>query len=111
MAGITLRLETNLPFQVTMIPLFLLFQKMHWIGTFLPLTVTAFFGNSFFIFLIRQFFIGIPKELSYSAKVDGAGEFPTYWSIIMPLAKPALTRMHFNISKWDMPQQWLGSCS
>jgi multiple sugar transport system permease protein len=80
-----------LPFQVTMIPLFLLFQKMHWIGTFLPLTVTAFFGNSFFIFLIRQFFIGIPKELSYSAKVDGANEFRTYWSIIMPLAKPALT--------------------
>lgn len=80
-----------LPFQVTMIPLFLLFQKMHWIGTFLPLTVTAFFGNPFFIFLIRQFFIGIPKELSYSAKVDGANEFRTYFSIIMPLAKPALT--------------------
>jgi ABC-type glycerol-3-phosphate transport system permease component len=79
-----------LPFQVTMIPLFLLFQKLHWIGTFLPLTVTSFFGNPFFIFLLRQFLIGIPKELSYSAKIDGANEFQIFARIIMPLAKPVI---------------------
>jgi len=64
-----------LPFQVTMIPLFLMFQKLGWIGTFLPLIVPVFFGNPFFIFLLRQFLMGIPKELSQSAKVDGASEF------------------------------------
>lgn len=80
-----------LPFQVVMIPLFVMFQKFHWIGTFLPLTVTCFFGNPFFIFLLRQFFLGIPKELSQSAKVDGASEFYIYLKLILPLSKPAIT--------------------
>ncbi|MCM3110983.1 carbohydrate ABC transporter permease [Lederbergia lenta] len=80
-----------LPFQVTMIPLFVLFKNFGWIGTYLPLIVPAFFGNPFFIFLLRQFFIGIPKELSESAKIDGASEFTIYWKIIMPLSKPILT--------------------
>ncbi|MBW7452975.1 carbohydrate ABC transporter permease [Paenibacillus sepulcri] len=80
-----------LPFQVTMIPLFLLFQQFNWIGTFLPLIVPSFFGNAFFIFLLRQFLLGIPKELSYSAKIDGANEFQIYWKIIMPLAKPVIS--------------------
>lgn len=80
-----------LPFQVTMIPLFIMFTKWGWIGTFLPLTVTCFFGNPFFIFLLRQFFIGIPRELTYAARVDGASEFRIYSTIIMPLAKPCLT--------------------
>jgi len=80
-----------LPFQVIMIPQFLLFQKFGWIGTFLPLMVPAFFGNAFYIFLLRQFFMGIPFEISQSAKIDGANEFQTFWHIIMPMAKPALT--------------------
>jgi multiple sugar transport system permease protein len=80
-----------LPFQVTMIPLFIMFQKLGWIGTFLPLIVPAFFGNPFFIFLLRQFLQGIPKELSQSAKVDGAGEFRIYWQIILPLSLPVVT--------------------
>lgn len=79
-----------LPFQVTMIPLFLMFTKWGWIGTFLPLTVTCFFGNPFYIFLLRQFFLGIPEELSFAARVDGASEFRIYGTIIMPLAKPCL---------------------
>ncbi|MBM7691656.1 ABC-type glycerol-3-phosphate transport system permease component [Peribacillus deserti] len=79
-----------LPFQVTMIPLFMLFQKLGWIGTFLPLTVTPFFGNPFFIFLLRQFFISIPKELSEAAKLDGASEFRIYWNVILPLSKPVI---------------------
>ncbi|WP_026486427.1 carbohydrate ABC transporter permease [Caldanaerobius polysaccharolyticus] len=80
-----------LPFQVVMIPQFLLFQKFKWIGTFLPLLVPSFFGNAFYIFLLRQFFIGIPFEISQSAKIDGANEFQTFWHIIMPMAKPAIT--------------------
>jgi multiple sugar transport system permease protein len=80
-----------LPFQVTLIPLFILFEKFGWIGTFLPLMVPSFFGNPFFIFLLRQFFIGIPKELSESAKIDGASEFRIYWNVVLPLSKPAIT--------------------
>lgn len=80
-----------LPFQVTMIPLFLLFQRFGWIGTFLPLTVTSFFGNPFYIFLMRQFFLGIPDELSQSARIDGANELRIFWQICLPLSKPALT--------------------
>lgn len=79
-----------LPFQVTMIPLFLMFSKMGWIGTFLPLTVTCFFGNPFYIFLIRQFLMAIPEELTLAARVDGANEFLIYLKIIMPLARPCL---------------------
>lgn len=79
-----------LPFQVTMIPLFLMFSKMGWIGTFLPLTVTCFFGNPFYIFLIRQFLLAIPEELTLAARVDGANEFKIYAKIIMPLARPCL---------------------
>jgi multiple sugar transport system permease protein len=80
-----------IPFQVTMIPLFILFQKLGWIGTFLPLIVPVFFGNPFFIFLLRQFFLGIPRELSQSAKVDGASEFRIYWQMIVPLSMPVIT--------------------
>ena len=80
-----------LPYQVTLVPLFLLFTKLKWVGTFLPLTITCFFGNPFFIFLLRQFFVGIPKEMTEAAKIDGEGEFRMYWQLILPMAKPALT--------------------
>ena len=80
-----------LPYQVTMIPLFLLFQKIGWVGTFLPLIIPCFFGNPFFIFLLRQFFQGIPDQLSQAARIDGAGEFRIFWQICIPLARPALT--------------------
>ena len=80
-----------LPFQVVMIPLYVLFSKLHWIGTLLPLIVPSFFGNGFFIFLLRQFLVGIPMEISEAAKVDGANEFAIFLRIIVPLAKPAIT--------------------
>lgn len=80
-----------LPFQVVMIPLYVLFSQLHWIGTWLPLIVPAFFGNGFFIFLLRQFFIGIPKDLSEAAKVDGANEFIIFLRVIVPLSKPVIT--------------------
>ena len=80
-----------LPYQVTLVPLFLMFTKMKWIGTFLPLTVTCFFGNPFFIFLLRQFFTGIPQDISEAARIDGAGEFTIFSKLVIPMAKPALT--------------------
>lgn len=79
-----------LPYQVTMIPLFIMFQKLGWIGTFLPLTLTCFFGNPFYIFLIRQFFMGIPAELSDAARVDGANEFRIFAQMLIPLSRPVL---------------------
>lgn len=78
------------PFQVTMVPLFIIFKNLGWRGTFLPLVVPAFFGSPFFIFLLRQFFRSIPDELSASARIDGANELQIFWSIILPLARPAL---------------------
>jgi multiple sugar transport system permease protein len=80
-----------LPFQVVMVPLFMLFQKIGWIGTFLPLTLTCFFGNPFYIFLIRQFFISLPEELNDAARIDGSGEFRTFFQIAIPLSAPVLT--------------------
>ena len=79
-----------LPGQVTMIPVFAIFVKLGWVDTFLPLIVPAFLGSPFFIFLLRQFFMGIPKELSEAAKLDGCSEFDIYRRLILPLSKPAL---------------------
>ena len=79
------------PFQVTMVPLFIIFKNFGWVNTFLPLVVPAFFGAPYFIFMLRQFFMTIPAELSDAARIDGANEFVTMWRIILPLTKPALT--------------------
>ena len=79
-----------LPGQVTMIPVFLVFRDLGWIGTFRPLWVPSFFGNAFLIFLLRQFFSSIPSELFDAAKIDGCSEFGQYWRIMLPLCKPAL---------------------
>jgi len=79
-----------LPGQVTMVPTFMVFKWLGWIGTILPLTVPSFFGGAFSIFLLRQFFMALPNDLSDAARLDGCGEFGIYWRIVMPLAKPAL---------------------
>jgi multiple sugar transport system permease protein len=79
-----------IPGQVTMIPLFLLFEKLGMVGTPYPLILPAFFGIPFYIFLLRQFFMGLPDSLREAAKIDGAGEFRIYWQIMLPLAKPAV---------------------
>lgn len=79
------------PYFVLMIPQFVIFSRMGWIDTFLPLTVPFFFGGGAFnIFLLRQFFRTLPNELSDAARIDGCNELGIYWRIIMPLAKPAL---------------------
>ncbi|TDD11267.1 carbohydrate ABC transporter permease [Nonomuraea deserti] len=80
-----------IPFYVTMVPLFSLFREMGWTNTYLPLIVPHFFGGPFFVFLLRQFFRGIPKDLLDAARVDGAGELRIYARIVLPLAKPALS--------------------
>jgi ABC-type glycerol-3-phosphate transport system permease component len=80
-----------LPGIVTMVPQFVIFTRLGWVDTFLPLTVPAFFGGgAFSIFLLRQFFRTLPAELADSARIDGCSEFMIYWRIMLPLAKPAL---------------------
>jgi ABC-type glycerol-3-phosphate transport system permease component len=73
-----------LPGFVTFIPLYLIFRKLNWINTYLPLVIPTFLGNPFFIFLLRQFFMGLPEELSDAARVDGASEFRIFTHIILP---------------------------
>ena len=79
-----------LPFQVRMIPLFILFSKLGWLNTFLPLIVPNFFGNAFYIFLMRQFMMTLPRELDDAARIDGASEWGIFWRIAVPLSKPAI---------------------
>ena len=80
-----------LPPQVTMVPLFVIFRTLGWVDTFYPLTVPAYFGNPFFIFLLRQYFLGIPQELIDAARIDGSSELGIFARVILPLSKPALT--------------------
>ncbi|MFN8439748.1 MAG: carbohydrate ABC transporter permease [Caldilineaceae bacterium] len=91
-----------LPFQVTLIPLFLVFKALGWVGDFRPLIVPQFFGGALYIFLLRQFFMTIPMELSEAAHIDGASELRIYASIILPLARPALATVAIFefIARW-----------
>jgi multiple sugar transport system permease protein len=79
-----------LPAQVTMVPLFAVYKVLGWIDTFLPLTVPSFLGNAFYVFLLRQFFLTIPNDLTDAARLDGCTEFDIYRRVILPLATPAL---------------------
>ena len=79
-----------IPFPVVMVPIYGLFRALGWIGTFQPLWVPAFLAGAFNVFLLRQFFLSIPKDLSEAARIDGCSEFRIFWQIILPLAKPAL---------------------
>ncbi|MDL1898802.1 carbohydrate ABC transporter permease [Anaerolineae bacterium CFX7] len=79
-----------LPEAVTLIPTYTFYVKIGWIGTWLPLLVPAFFANAFDIFLLRQFFLTIPREMDEAAKVDGAGPFRILRSVILPQAWPAV---------------------
>lgn len=79
-----------LPGVVMIIPQFVIFQSLHWTNTYYPLVVPSFFGSAFYLFLLRQFFMGIPRELEDAARIDGAGYFRIYSQIILPLSKPVL---------------------
>lgn len=92
-----------LPFQVTLIPLFLLYRMMGWLNTLKPLIVPSFFGGgAFYIFLIRQFLLSIPKELDEAAEIDGAGSFRILVQVILPLLKPAI----MTVAIFSFMAQW-----
>ncbi|MCU0488702.1 MAG: carbohydrate ABC transporter permease [Anaerolineales bacterium] len=79
-----------LPYPVTMVPLYILFSKLGWINSFLPLVVPTFFGNAFYIFLLRQSFKQVPAELEDAARIDGASFFQILGYVILPISSPAL---------------------
>ncbi len=87
--GITLA-TMMVPFPVLMVPTYAIFKHLGWIGTLLPLWVPPALGTGFSIFLLRQFFLTIPRELSEAARIDGCSEFGIFWRIVLPLSKPAL---------------------
>lgn len=80
-----------LPYAILLVPSFIIFSRLGWVDTFLPLVVPQFFGGGAFnIFLMRQFFRTIPEEIADAARIDGCSEFGVYWRIMLPLSKPAL---------------------
>jgi len=91
-----------LPYQVTLIPLFVLYKWLGWTGSFKPLIIPAFFGTPFYIFLLRQFFMGVPRDLSAAARIDGCSEFGIFAHVIIPLSKPALatTALFMFLFQW-----------
>ncbi len=92
-----------LPGIVLVIPQFVLFHRLHWVDTFNPLIIPAFFGNAFYIFLLRQFFLTIPRELEEAARIDGAGYLRIYAQIMLPMALPALiaVAIYTFIGSWN----------
>lgn len=79
-----------LPDAVTMMPRFLIFRDLHWVDTLLPLWAPSFFAGAFNVFLLRQFFLGIPRELEDAARIDGCGPLATWWRVMLPQVRPAL---------------------
>ena len=79
-----------IPWDVTMIPQYMEFNLLGWINTLKPLIVPACFGSAYYIFLMRQFLMGIPKDYEEAARLDGANAFQIYWKIFMPILKPSL---------------------
>jgi multiple sugar transport system permease protein len=79
-----------IPGFVTLVPQYVIYAKLGWLNTYLPLILPAFFGSAFNIFLLRQFFLTIPNELIEAAKIDGANHLYIWWKIFIPLAKPAI---------------------
>ena len=79
-----------IPFIVTFIPTYVLFKNLGLLGGYTPLILPSFLGNAFYIFMLRQFFLGLPSELADAARVDGAGHFRTFWQVMLPLVKAPL---------------------
>ncbi|NLX08201.1 MAG: carbohydrate ABC transporter permease [Chloroflexi bacterium] len=89
-----------LPPQVTQIPTYIIFRKLGWIGTLLPLIVPFFFSNAYNVFLLRQYMMGIPLELDEAARVDGANPLRILWHVIIPTARPALVAVYLFHFLW-----------
>lgn len=90
-----------LPEIVRMIPTFVIFSKIGWIDTFIPLVLPHFFAGAFNVFLFRQFFHSLPKDLDEAAKVDGASLFGIYWRIVLPLSKPVIGIVAINTFRYS----------
>lgn len=92
-----------IPREVVLVPEFILFKSLGWIDTFLPLIVPAFFGHPFYIFILRQYMMGITPEMDQAARIDGCGTWRVYWNIIMPQCRLVLiTVVIFSIqSNWN----------
>ena len=86
-----------IPKQVTMIPLYLIMDQLNWLDTHLPLIIPGALFNAFAVFLLRQFIRGIPKELEEAAFIEGANALRVYWSVILPLIRPAIAAMSIFI--------------
>lgn len=95
-----------LPAMVTEIPRFILFRHFGWIDTILPLVLPAYFGGPFFIFLLRQFFRTIPKDLDDAARIDGCSSWRIWWQIMLPLSKPVLAVVVIFSFIWTWNDFW-----
>ncbi len=93
-----------LPYQIIMVPQYVIFHRLDWIDTFLPIIVPAFLGDAFFIFLVVQFIRGIPRELDESAFMDGASVYRTFFSIILPLLKTPIITVSIFKFYWTWEQ-------
>jgi multiple sugar transport system permease protein len=89
-----------LPTEVTLIPTYVLFSKLGWTNSFRPLVVPAFFGSAYLIFLLRQFYLTIPREYDEAAIIDGASYLGIWWRIILPMSKPALGAVAIMSFMW-----------
>ncbi len=104
-----------IPGQVTMIPMYLLFSRLGWINTILPLVVPTFFAaQPFYVFMVRQFFMSLPSELNEAAIIDGCSHYRVFWSIGLPLVKPAVVTVAvftfvFSWSDFFTPLLYLSS--
>jgi multiple sugar transport system permease protein len=103
-----------LPIQVTLLPLYVVFTRIGWNGTWLPLIIPAFFANAYNVFLLRQYFMSLPRDLDEAAMIDGASPFRVLRSIIVPLSVPAIVAVslfHFFFAWNDffLPLLYLGS--
>ena len=91
-----------IPFEITMIPMYVIFSKIGWINTYLPLIVPGMFGASEYIFFLTMYFIAIPQELVASARVDGFSDFEIWYKIFLPISKPAL----IVVGIWSFQGTW-----
>lgn len=91
-----------IPGFVTMIPQYILYSKIGWVNTYLPMIVPSFLGSAFFIFLLRQFYNTIPKAIIESAQIEGANHFQIWWKIAMPMIKPA----HMTVAIFAFKNAW-----
>ncbi|MBE2272211.1 MAG: carbohydrate ABC transporter permease [Anaerolinea sp.] len=100
---ILLLITMMIPGVVTMVPSFILFRILGWVGTYLPLIIPVLLGSAFAVFLSRQYFSTLPAELEEAAKIDGANMFQIYWSIFLPLSKPIIATLFVLgfIARWN----------